>query len=111
MVVPVFAQAVRFRPQVTVSFVGLSVLLACAAVTVAGVGAPMGTPPWVHLVAYAALLASLSLAAQYLASADRHSRNEAVIDPSPACSTARRCTCSSPRCAPRRRRWTRTSPW
>jgi diguanylate cyclase (GGDEF)-like protein len=82
MVVPVFAQAVCFRPQVIWSFVGLSVLLACAAVTgPAALGGPVVTPPWVHLVAYAALLASLALAAQYLASADRNSRNEAVIDP------------------------------
>jgi diguanylate cyclase (GGDEF)-like protein len=82
MVVPVFVQAVCFRPQVIWSFVGLAVLLACAAVGAAGaLDLSVETPQWVHLVAYAALLLSLALAATYLASSDRNSRDEAVIDP------------------------------
>jgi len=82
MVVPVFTQAVCFRPQVIWSFVVLSTVLAGAAVAGAGMlGSPEATPSWVHLVGYAALLWCLALAAQYLAASDRNSRDDAVIDP------------------------------
>ena len=83
MVVPVFTQAVCFRPQVIWSFVGFSAALAAAAVLgAAHVGLTTTTPPtWVHLVAYGALLLSLALAAQYLATSDLTSRDAAVVDP------------------------------
>jgi len=81
MVVPVFTQAVCFRPQVIWSFVGFSIVLAAAAVGGAGaLDLPVSTPSWVHLLAYAALLLALSLAARYLATSDRHSRDEAGLD-------------------------------
>jgi diguanylate cyclase (GGDEF)-like protein len=82
LVIPVFTQAVCFRPQVIWWFVGMSTLLATGAVALAGAwGGDVVTPSWVHLVAYAALLWCLALAAQYLATSDRSSRDEAVIDP------------------------------
>jgi diguanylate cyclase (GGDEF)-like protein len=81
MVVPVFTQAVCFRPQVTSFFVGLSLAVATAAVAGALVLEPTpAIPAAVHLVAYAALLASLALAANWLASSDLSSRDDALID-------------------------------
>ena len=82
LVVPVFTQAVCFRPQVIWSFVGLSIVLAGGAVTgAAALDRSVDSPAWTHLVGYTALLLTLALAAQYLAASDRHSRDEAVIDP------------------------------
>jgi diguanylate cyclase (GGDEF)-like protein len=83
LVVPVFTQAVCFRPQVIWSSVGFSMALAVAAVLgAAQLGpAPTTTPSWVHLVSYGALLLSLALAGQYLAASDLTSRGAAVVDP------------------------------
>lgn len=81
MVVPVFTQAVCFRPKATSFFVGLSMAVATAAVAGARVLGPApAIPAAVHLVAYAALLASLALAANWLASSDLSSRDDALID-------------------------------
>ena len=81
LVVPVFTQAVCFRPQVIWSFVGFSIVLAAAAVAGAGaLDVSVGTPGWTHLVGYVAVLLVLALAAQYLATSDRHSRDEAGLD-------------------------------
>lgn len=82
MVVPIVTQAVCFRPRVLAVGVALSAFLATPAVLLAPEIGPAPTaPPVVHLVAYLALLASLALAAHHLASAERHSRDEAVVDP------------------------------
>ena len=81
MVVPVFTQAVCFRPQVIWSFVSLSIALAGAAVAGAGVLASPDTIPSSAHVCHAALLLSLALAAQHLATSDRTSRDEAGTDP------------------------------
>lgn len=82
MVVPVFTQAVCFRPQVIWWLVGLSAALAGAAgVAAAAWGIGSTAPAWVHVVTYGALLLCLALAAQHLASSDRTSRSLAVVDP------------------------------
>ena len=83
MVVPVFTQAVCFRPRVIWSFVAVSMALAGGAAALAGRLVPAGVPApaWVHLVAYGALVLSLALAAQYLAASDLTSRDAAVVDP------------------------------
>lgn len=81
MVVPVFTQAVAFRPRVTVVWVALSAGLALAAV-VGATRLPDTPVPAVLLqaVSYLALLGSLALAAHYLATSDVHSRDEAAQD-------------------------------
>jgi diguanylate cyclase (GGDEF)-like protein len=82
MAVPVFTQTVCFRPGVIWAFVAGSAALATAAAAAAPLLPP--TPPVpdaVHLVAYVVLLCALALAAQFLATSDRHSRDRAVVDP------------------------------
>ena len=80
MVVPVFTQAVCFRPRVTVVGVTLSAGLMAAAVLAARPGAP-AVPAALYVVSWLALLSCLSLAAYYLAAADLSSRGDAVVDP------------------------------
>lgn len=82
MAVPVFTQAVCFRPVVTRSGVVLSALLAVLAVLGAReLSAVAAVPAFLYLVSYLALLACLSLAAYYLAAADLASRGAAAVDP------------------------------
>ena len=81
MVVPVFTQAVCFRPKATSVFVGLSLAAATAAVVGALALEPApDIPDAVHLLSFAALLASLAVAANWLASSDLSSRDDALID-------------------------------
>lgn len=81
MVVPVFSQAVCFRPGVTPFFVAFSVVAALAAVVGAEtLVAPVSVPPPLHLVSFAALSACLALAAHWLASSDLRARDDAVVD-------------------------------
>lgn len=81
MVVPVFTQAVCFRPGVTPWFVGYSVLAAVAAVVGAEtLVSPVTVPPVLNLVSFAALSACLALAAHWLASSDLRARDDAVVD-------------------------------
>ncbi|GAA4738608.1 hypothetical protein GCM10023328_19350 [Modestobacter marinus] len=82
LTIPLFSQAVCFRPPVLVTgaaltflFAGLAVLAADALPAVPPLPGPVG------LVALAAVLTCLTVAARYLASADLHSRDEAVLDP------------------------------
>ena len=82
MVVPVFTQAVCFRPQVTLAWVSTSGLLAVGAVVAADVLAPVpASPKLLSVVSHLALLFCLALAARDLASSDVSSRDEAVLDP------------------------------
>jgi diguanylate cyclase (GGDEF)-like protein len=80
MAIPIFSQAVCFRPQVFLAGVGLNGLLVVPAVLLADPSATT-SPPVVHLVGYLGLLISLSVGGYSLATADRASRDEAVIDP------------------------------
>lgn len=81
MVVPVFTQAVCFRPAVTPWFVGFSVTAAVGAVIGAEtVVSPVTVPPVLHLVSFAALSTCLALAAHWLASSDLRARDDAVVD-------------------------------
>ena len=82
LAVPVFSQAVLFRPQVFLTGCGVAAALAGAAVALAGLlpDAP-AVPPVVHLVVYLTLLTCLGSAGLFLASSDLHARDEAVIDP------------------------------
>ena len=81
MVVPVFSQAVCFRPGVTPYFVAYSVVAAVGAVVGAEtVVAPVTVPPVLNLVSFAALSACLALAAHWLASSDLRARDDAVVD-------------------------------
>ena len=81
MVVPVFTQAVCFRPGVTPFFVAFSVFAAAgAALGAETVVAPVTVPPVLHLVSFAALSACLALAAHWLASSDLRARDDAVVD-------------------------------
>jgi GGDEF domain-containing protein len=80
LAIPVFSQAVCCRPQVFLTGVGVSGVLAVPAVLLGGSSAA-ASPPVVHLVGYLALLASLSVGGHYLATADRAPRDEAVVDP------------------------------
>jgi diguanylate cyclase (GGDEF)-like protein len=82
MVVPVFTQAVCFRPRVTLAWVSTSGLLAVAAVLGADRLAAVPAPPrLLSVVSHLALLGCLALAAHYLAAADVTSRDAAVLDP------------------------------
>jgi diguanylate cyclase (GGDEF)-like protein len=82
MCVPVFSQAVCFRPPVFRTGMLASALLASGAVLVGALLPPVDRPPAVvGLVAVLALLCCLGLAAHSLAAADLHSRDEAVADP------------------------------
>ncbi|WP_249381753.1 GGDEF domain-containing protein [Actinotalea sp. K2] len=82
LVVPVFSQAVCFRPQVTRVWVALSALAAVGAVTLAPLLPPVPAPSvLLQIVGYLALLSCLALAAQYLATADVNSRHDGVVDP------------------------------
>ena len=82
MCVPVFSQAVCFRPPVFRAGVVGSALLAAAAVLTGELLPPVAHPPAVvGLVAVLALMGCLGLAAHFLAAADLHSRDEAVADP------------------------------
>ena len=82
MTVPVFSQAVCFRPPVFRAGVVASAALASAAVLAGELLPPVAQPPSVvRLVAFLALLGCLGLAAHFLAAADLHSRDEAVADP------------------------------
>lgn len=81
MVVPVFTQAVAFRPRVTAVWVAFSAGLALIALL--GATRLDGTPaPSVLLqaVSYLALLGCLALGAHYFATAEVHSRGEASQD-------------------------------
>ena len=81
MLVPVFTQAVCFRPGVTPWFVGFSVAAAVSAVVGAEtVVSPVTVPPVLHLVSFTALSACLALAAHWLASSDLRARDDAVVD-------------------------------
>lgn len=82
MAVPVFSQAVCFRPPVFRAGVLGSAALAGGAVAVGETLPAVPQPPSaVRLLAFLALLGCLSLAAHFLAAADLHSRDEAVADP------------------------------
>lgn len=79
MAVPVFSQVVAFRLPVILTGVLGSGTLAVLAVVAAPAAPP--SPDWLNVVAYLALLGSLTLAGQWLVAADLNSRDEAVIDP------------------------------
>ncbi|RBY89921.1 diguanylate cyclase [Blastococcus sp. TF02A-26] len=82
MCVPVFSQAVCFRPPVFRAGVVGSAVLAAGAVLAGELLPPVDRPPAVvGLVTVLALLGCLGLAAHFLAAADLHSRDEAVVDP------------------------------
>lgn len=82
LAVPVFTQAVLFRPPVLMAAVGVSATSGVAAVALARhVRDVADAPTWIHAVCYLGLLAALSLAAWWLAAADRSSRGDAVLDP------------------------------
>jgi diguanylate cyclase (GGDEF)-like protein len=80
MAVPVFSQAVCFRPSVIRTGVGLSAVLAVAVVLLAP-PPQHPVPPVVHLVSYLTLLLCLSTAVRQLVSADLTSRGVAARDP------------------------------
>jgi diguanylate cyclase (GGDEF)-like protein len=82
MVVPIFTQAVSFRPHVTRAWVTLSAVLTVA--VVAGATRldrdPVVASPTLQAVGYLALLGSIALAAHYLTDAEVNSRGKAVVD-------------------------------
>lgn len=82
LTIPLFSQAVCFRPPVLATGAVITFLLAGLAVLLADVlpAAPR-LPGLVDLVALGAVFICLTAAARYLASADLHSRDEAVLDP------------------------------
>jgi len=82
MLIPVFTQAVCFPPQVTLVWTVLCGLLSIT-VIYAAERLPQAPDAPAHLqtTCLVALLSCLALAARYLADADVHSRDEAVIDP------------------------------
>ena len=82
LAVPVFSQAVCFRPKVFLVGVLASGAIAAPAVLLAPtLPTTSQAPPVVHLAGYLALLACLALAGQFLATSDLSSRDEAVLDP------------------------------
>ena len=80
LAVPVFCQAICFRPPVFLAGVALSGVMAVPAVLLTGPDLPAG-PPILHLAGYLALLVNVAGAGHQLLSADRNSRDEAVVDP------------------------------
>ncbi|MCZ2812244.1 GGDEF domain-containing protein [Modestobacter sp. VKM Ac-2979] len=82
LTIPLFSQAVCFRPPVLATGAALTFLFAGLAVLFADtLPAVPAAPSTVGLVAFGTVLLCLTTAARYLASADLHSRDGAVLDP------------------------------
>ena len=82
LVVPVVSQAVCFRGPVLLAGAAFSGLMAAPAVLLAtALPSPPETPPLLHLLGYLATLTCAAVSGHALGSADRSSRDEAVIDP------------------------------
>ncbi|MCZ2826707.1 GGDEF domain-containing protein [Modestobacter sp. VKM Ac-2981] len=82
LVVPLFTQAVLFRPQVLLTAVSGCGLLAVAA-TLGATLLPRTepAPPWLVLPGFFAVLGCLALAGHFLATSDLTARDGAVVDP------------------------------
>ena len=82
MVVPIFTQAVSFRPHVTRAWVTLSAVLTVAVIGGATrLDRDAGVPSaLLQGVSYLALLGCIALAAHYLTDAEVSSRGQAVVD-------------------------------
>lgn len=82
MAVPVFSQAVCFRPRVTIAGASLSiVLVVSAALGAEALPAVAPSPVLLHVLAYLALVMCLGIGGYHLAASDLRSRDDAVIDP------------------------------
>ena len=79
LAVPVFSQAICFRPPVFLVGVAASAAIAVPAALLSTADAAT-SPSWLHLVGYLALLVNLAGSGHLLVSADRASRDDAVVD-------------------------------
>ena len=79
LAVPVFSQAICFRPPVFLVGVAASAAIAVPAALLAPAGAAV-SPPWLQLAGYLALLVNIAVGGHLLVSADRDSRDDAVVD-------------------------------
>ena len=79
LAVPVFSQAICFRPPVFLAGVAASAAVAVPAALLSTAGA-VDAPPWLHLAGYLALLVNVAGGGHLLVSADRDSRDDAVVD-------------------------------